>query len=86
MEETHMAVSTDRFRVSSIRPSASAQYEGVPQDLLDRVEGKVVTAGDLEELGIDVKSANFYHGGESLAVVYWDGSEYVLNLEPVAKS
>ncbi len=78
-----MAVSTDRFRVASVRPAASIQYEGVPQDLLDRVEGKVITADDLEELGVDVKNANLFHGGESLAVVNWHGNEYVLNLDPV---
>ena len=80
-----MAVSTDRFRVASVRPAASIQYEGVPQDLLDRVEGKVIMAGDLEELGVDVRTANLYHGGEILAVINWHGNEYVLNLEPISK-
>ncbi len=80
-----MAVGTDRFRVASVRPAASIQYEGVPQDLLDRVEGKVITADDLEEFGVDVKTADLYHGGESLAVINWNGNEYVLNLEPISK-
>ena len=80
-----MPVSTDRFRVTSVRPSANVQYEGVPQDLLDKVEGKVITGGDLEELGVDVKTANLYHGGDSLAVITWNGNEYVLNLEPVSR-
>lgn len=80
-----MAVSTDRFHVTSVRPAASTQYEGVPQDLLDQVEGKIVTAGDLEELGVDVSSANFYHG-DGLVVVQWHGNEYVLNLDPVPQS
>ncbi len=79
-----MAVSTDRFKVTSVRPSANIQYEGVPEDLLDRVEGKVFTAGDLEELGVDVKAARLYHGGDGIAVIYWHGKEYVLNLEPAA--
>ena len=77
-----MAVRTDRFKVTSIRPSANIQYEGVPQDLVDKVQDKVFTAGDLEKLGVDVKSAQFYHGGDGIAVIYWDGDEYVLNLEP----
>ena len=79
-----MAVSTDRFRVSSVRPSAQIQYEGVPGDLVERVEGKIFTAGDLEELGVDVKTARLYHGGDGIAVIYWYGEEYVLNLEPAA--
>jgi hypothetical protein len=80
-----MAVNTDRFRVTSIRPASSFQYEGVPRDLLDNAEGKVITADDLEELGVDVTSASLYHGGECLAVIQWHGSEYVLNLDPVSE-
>lgn len=80
-----MAVTTDRFRVISIRPAATIQYEGVPEDLRDWAEGKIITADDLEELGVDVKTVNLYHGSESLAVINWHGNEYVLNLEPVSK-
>jgi hypothetical protein len=77
-----MPVSTDRFKVTSLRPSAQVQYEGVPQDLTDKVEGMVFTVGQLEELGVDVKTARLYHGGDGIAVIYWHGEEYVLNLEP----
>ncbi len=77
-----MRVGTGRFRVASVRPSARAQYEGVPQDLLERVEGKVFAAGELEKLGVDVKTARLYHGGDGIAVVTWHGEEYVLNLDP----
>jgi hypothetical protein len=79
-----MATSTDRFKVVSIRPEAHVQVEEVPEDLRAQVEGKVVTAGDLEELGADVQTARLYHGGGSLVVVYWHGDEYVLQLEPAA--
>lgn len=84
-EETAMAVGTYRFRVTSVRPAASIQYEGVPQELLDQMDGKVITAGDMEELGADVKTANLHHGGDGLIVIHWHGNEYVLNLEPVSK-
>lgn len=79
-----MAVSTDRFKVSSVRPSANIQYEGVPEDLVQKVEGRTFTAGDLEELGVDVKTARLYHGGDGIAVICWQDKEYVLDLEPVA--
>lgn len=80
-----MVVSTDRFKVTSVRPSAQIQYEGVPQDLQDRVEGRVFTVGDLEELGVDVKAARLYQAGDGIAVIDWQGEEYVLNLEPATK-
>ncbi len=78
-----MAVSTDRFKVTSIRPEEHVEISDVPQDLRDRVEGKIITIGDLQGLGIDVKTYRLYHGGESLVDVYWHGDEYVLYLEPV---
>ncbi|HEX9015942.1 MAG TPA: hypothetical protein VF960_08100 [Chloroflexota bacterium] len=78
-----MVVSTDRFRVLSVRPSASGQYEGVPEELLEMVEGKVLVAEELEGLGVEVKNARLYHGGDGIAVVEWQGEEFVLNLEPV---
>lgn len=80
-----MAVSTDRFKVTSIRPEEHVQTAEVPQDLRDRVEGKVITIGDLQGLGIDVKTYRLYHGGESLVDIYWHGDEYVLYLEPVTE-
>ncbi|MCL4535415.1 MAG: hypothetical protein M1370_09690 [Bacteroidetes bacterium] len=80
-----MAVSTDRFKVTSIRPEAHLHTPEVPQDLRDRVEGKIVTVEDLEKLGADVKTSRLYHGGESLVDVYWHGQEYVLYLEPVTE-
>ncbi len=79
-----MAISTDKFRVKSIRPEAHLHTSEVPEDLRARVEGRVVTPRDLEELGADIKTIRLYHGGESLVVVYWHGQEYVLYLEPVA--
>ncbi len=80
-----MAVSTDRFRVVSIRPEAHLHTSEVPQDLRDQVEGKIVAIEDLEALGASVKTSRLYHGGESLVVVYWHGGEYVLYLEPVTE-
>lgn len=80
-----MAVSTDKFRVTSIRPEAHLHTSEVPKDLRDRVEGRIITLRDLEELGADVKTSRLYHGGESLVVVYWHGNEYVLYLEPVTE-
>ena len=80
-----MAVSTDRFKVTSIRPEAHLRTSEVPQDLRDRVEGKVVTAEDLGQLGADVKASRLYHGGESMVDIYWHGGEYVLYLEPVTE-
>ncbi len=80
-----MAVSTDKFRVVSIRPAAHLHTSEVPQDLRDQVEGKTVTAEDLEALGVDVETSRLYHGGESMVVIYWHGQEYVLYLEPVTE-
>ncbi len=79
-----MAIRTDRFRVKAIRPAAHLHTDQVPVDLQQRLQDKVVTLRDLEELGADVETARLYHGGQSLAVVYWHGLEYVLDLEPVA--
>ncbi len=80
-----MAVSTDKFRVASIRPEEHLHTSEVPQDLRERVEGKTVTAEDLEALGVDLKTFRLYHGGESMVEVYWHGQEYVLYLEPVTE-
>ena len=79
-----MAIRTNRFRVRSIRPSAHLRDREVPPDLRDRLLDRVVTLADLEALGADVETARIYHGGRSLAVVYWHGDEYVVDLEPVA--
>ncbi|MGE5620086.1 MAG: hypothetical protein ACM3US_12595 [Sphingomonadaceae bacterium] len=51
----------------------------------DRVEGKIITAEDLQDLGVDLKTFRLYHGGESMVDVYWHGQEYVLYLEPVTE-
>jgi len=79
-----MAISTDRFRVKSIRPAEYLRTDQVPKELQERVLGKVVAADDLGELGVQVKAAQLYHGGESLVAVYWKGDEYELTLEPAA--
>ncbi len=77
-----MAIWTDRFKVSGIRPAAHLQGEDVPQDLTERFQDQVITLRDLEDLGADVKTERLYHGGGSLVEVYWHGKEYVLDLEP----
>lgn len=79
-----MAIRTDRFRVKAIRPAEHLHTDEVPADLQQRWQGKVITLGDLEELGASVESSRLYHGGQSLVVIYWHGLEYVLHLEPVA--
>lgn len=80
-----MAIRADHFRVKSIRPSAHLRTEDVPQELQERLLGRVVALRDLEELGASVKTSRLYHGGESLVVVYWHGEEYVLDLDPVTE-
>jgi hypothetical protein len=72
------------FTVKSIRPAAQAESSEVPEELRQAVEDKMLSLNSLEEeLGIEVKSSNLYHGGESGAVIVWHGQEYVLELEPV---
>ncbi len=80
-----MPYSTDRFKVTVIRPAEHLHTTEVPQELRDKVMGKIVVANDLGGLGLDVETAQLYHGGESLMVVYWHGDEYVLYLEPVVE-
>ena len=77
-----MAISTDRFRVKSIRPAEHLHSSEVPDDLKEKYEGKVITMQELAELGATLEAQRLYHGGQSLVVIYWHGQEYVLNLEP----
>ncbi len=79
-----MAVSTDRFRVTSIRPEAHLHTDQVPEDLREKMLDQIITVDDLEGMGAPVKASRLYHGGGSLVVVYWHGEEYVLYLEPAA--
>lgn len=86
-----MAISTDRFRVKSIRPAAHVMERGeaeVPTELQDKLKEAIVTAGDLrdgklDEAGLQVKSYNLHHGGGGLVELFWNGQEYVLDLEPM---
>jgi hypothetical protein len=72
------------FTVKSIRPAAHAESGEVPEELRKALEDKMVSLASLEEeLDIEVKSSNLYHGGESGAVIIWQGTEYVLEFEPV---
>jgi hypothetical protein len=80
-----MAISTDRFRVTSIRPEAHLHTSEVPRDLRDRIEGRILTMEELQAMGAVVKASRLYHGGESLVDVYWHGREYVLHLRPVTE-
>lgn len=73
------------FTVKSIRPGASAGSEEVPEELRKEVLDKTMSLNSLqEELGVEVKSSNLYHGSENDAVIIWHGEEYVLELEPIA--
>jgi hypothetical protein len=72
------------FTVKSIRPVGHGEPEEVPEELRLALEDKMLSLAALEEeADVMVKSSNLYHGGQSSAVIVFQGGEFELELEPV---